>query len=401
MHALEKLNFKLKEETLQRCKVIELNDEVLSNFVPVSPELFHFLYETKEVNFNIYFRVEHLMIEFIKSNEFSRELLDQMWSAMQKNRRRLEIHILRKEHFRFTKFIEGIRANKITRLVDKHPHLDRKVLDVFTSVSNASQLIVKGGITNDVVDRVTATASLLVNNLLDSTVAIATLSKMVTADPTLYDHSASVAMIASMIAQRGVSKKLNNKQIEIIAKCGMYHDVGKTCVPSAILNKPGKFSPEEFEVMKSHTTLGENELFEASKHCHGINHECSRVAGEHHEKFAGGGYPRGRKGRHEQDPENGIHLYTRIVSIADVYSALLMKRVYKSAYEPQDAIKIMTESADRDFDPAIFNDFLKLVVSSLNEYQGKSGSGKGRILYFDEEGNLKDASVVTPDSKAS
>jgi hypothetical protein len=121
-----------------------------------------------------------------------------------------------------------------------------------------------------------------------------------------------------------------------------------------------------------------------------IEPECVRVAGEHHEKFAGTGYPRKRAGRLEEDAENGIHLYSRIVTIADIYSALLMKRVYKDAYEPQDAIKTMAETAANDYDPELFHNFLKTVVNSLNTYQGTMSGGKGRILYFDDEGKLRE-----------
>ncbi len=390
MNELSKLGFKLKEETIKRCKIFQIAPEKARQFVPVSPELFHFLYEVKKVAFNIYFRVEDTMIEFIQSHEFSKELLDQLWSSMQKNRRRLELNILRSEFPKFQELIDQVRSQKVNRLLEKFPHLDKKTLDVFSNLSTASQMIVKGGINSDVVAQVRASASYVVNNLLDSSLAVATLSKMVTADPTLYDHSAAVAMIASMIGMHCLPKAMPPKQAEIVAKCGLYHDVGKTCVPSAILNKPGKFTPEEFEVMKSHAELGEKELEAVRNAGAQIEPECVRVAGEHHEKFAGTGYPRRRAGRLEEDAENGIHLYSRIVTIADIYSALLMKRVYKEAYEPQDAIKTMAETAANDYDPDLFHNFLKTVVNSLNTYQGKMSGGKGRILFFDDEGKLRE-----------
>ncbi|MEI8283050.1 MAG: HD domain-containing phosphohydrolase, partial [Armatimonadota bacterium] len=102
---------------------------------------------------------------------------------------------------------------------------------------------------------------------------------------------------------------------------------------------------------------------------------CARVAGEHHEDFCGTGYPRGRKGKFEEDPKNGIHLMTRIVTIADVYSALLMKRVYKESYQTADALKVMNDCSAK-FDPEIFSAFVSEVVKSLNEEANTADHGR-------------------------
>jgi HD-GYP domain-containing protein (c-di-GMP phosphodiesterase class II) len=89
----------------------------------------------------------------------------------------------------------------------------------------------------------------------------------------------------------------------------------------------------------------------------------------------------------ESDPKQGIHLYTRIVTVADIYSALLMKRVYKPAFEPQDAIKIMAGES-KGFDPGVFVPFLKCVVRSLNTEQKHHGGG--RLLAIGEDGALEE-----------
>jgi len=390
-----KLDFALSDETLKRCQIFELTPETSKRYRTINPELFHFLFEVETIDFSIYLRIDSLMIEFMKPSEFSKELVAYLWAAMEKAKRRLDIQISKDAVARFEQIIEKIRQNKVTRLLEKDPHLDRKTIEIFGNLSGASQLVVKGGINADVAERVQASAKYMVNNLYDSDAAIATLSRMVTHDPTLYDHSASVAMIAGVIARQVLvrSHALPKSEVEIIAQSGLYHDVGKTCVPSFILNKPGKFTEAEFEIMKSHTTLGEQELARTVEAGAPIHELCVRVAGEHHERFSGKGYPRGRKGREEEDEKNGIHLYTRIVTIADVYSALLMKRVYKPAYEPQDAVKIMAESAKDDYDPEIFVPFLKSVVTSLNDYQEtvrKHDGGKGgRILFMKEDGSLE------------
>jgi len=210
---------------------------------------------------------------------------------------------------------------------------------------------------------------------------------MITCDPTLYDHSATVTMISAVISTKLLPKKFSKKEAEVVAQSAMFHDVGKTCVPSEILNKPGKLTPEEFEIMKKHTTLGHQELKQLIAGGAPIDEIVARVALEHHEKWDGRGYPSGRKGAWELDSKNGIHIVTRIVTIADIYSALLMKRVYKPAFEPQDALKIMA-SESKGFDPDIFMAFLKCVVRSLNAEQKNQASG--RILAIGDDGVLKE-----------
>jgi putative nucleotidyltransferase with HDIG domain len=384
-----KSSFKISQETLNRCQIFQLNEQQLKKYSVINLDSFHFLYEIPQLDFSIYFRVGITMIEYIKAGEKSRELLDQIWASLQKKHEYVDLRILRKDRIVFFHSIEKVRRKKLDILAEKMPDLDKKTIDIFANLTRASQLIVKGGIDSHVVSAVKASASFMVSNIFSSDSTIDTLSRMITCDPTLYDHSASVAMFASSIAKGMVSNPLSQRETELVAQAGLYHDIGKTCVPNFILNKPGKFTPEEFEIMKSHTTLGHEELAKISHQGGGIDHLCCRVALEHHEKFDGSGYPLGKKGRFESDEENGIHLFSRIVSIADVYSALLMKRVYKPAYSSQDAVKTMAETATRDFDPEIFSDFVRTVIKSLNLHEEKKHS-KGRILVIDECGKIQE-----------
>ncbi len=380
----------IREETRKRCQISPIDKKNIRKFIPINTELFHYLYEIDQISFTIFLQIEEFLVEFIKPKEFAKGLLDEVWTALQSDKT-VRVLVEKKYQGAFEQVIKSVRDKKIDLLVEKDPGLDRKTLEIFGNLSNASQLVVRGGITSEVANQVKASAAFLVGNLMDSGVAIATLSRMVTHDPTLYDHSASVAMLAAMIGRQCLQKPLSPKESEMISQCGLYHDVGKTCIPSAVLNKPGRFTEDEFEVMKKHAEYGEEELLKVIESGAPIDPITARVAGEHHERFCGQGYPRGRKGCYEDDPVNGIHLYTRVVTIADVYSALLMKRVYKPSYEPQDAIKIMATVAEKEYDPEIFSKFVRSVVHSLNEYQRlNSTTQKGRILYFDEGGQLRE-----------
>jgi HD-GYP domain-containing protein (c-di-GMP phosphodiesterase class II) len=313
--------------------------------------------------------------------------LDELLELLNKNRHNCGVYVQRADLATFEALIDKIRADKIAALRKKLPNLDQKTLDVYAALSSATQQVVSGGLKPGVVSHVKATAAYMVSNVMDSDLTVSTLSRMIICDSTLYDHSATVAMMASVIATRLMPKKFTKKEAEIVAQAAMFHDVGKTCVPMEILNKPGKFTAAEFEIMKSHTTLGHDELLKIISEGAPIDSLVARVALEHHEKWDGTGYPRGCKGAWEVDHHCGIHIFSRIVTVADIYSALLMKRVYKPAFEPQDAIKIMAEEA-KGFDPQIFVPFLKCVVRSLNaEQHAQRGA---RILSLNDDGKLSE-----------
>lgn len=379
----------LKEETRKRCKIIRVDEAGMRHYAEINSEVFHFLYDVTEIDFTIFLTIDDVMIEFIKPNEFSKELLDQIWSAAEKSTRPIRLFVFKKEQVLFQRLIHAIRNLKLKFLTEKDPNLDKRALQIFANLSNASQLIVKGGITKEVADHVTKSASYMMGNMLDHESAISTLSKMFSHDPTLYDHCASVAMLSGVIAQTCVEKKFDKKELEIIAQGGLYHDVGKTCVPSHILNKPGRFTDDEFTIMKSHAALGENELLKVIQDGTPIDPLVARAAGEHHERLDGSGYPKGCKGCFEDDNLNGIHIYTRIIMIADVYSALLQTRVYKAAYTPEKALEIMTKFSGKEYDPKIFPKFIENVVGSLRKYDNKAAhTDKGRILIREDDGSL-------------
>ena len=352
------LKYVIKEDTRKRCRVMKWDAETAKKFVTINLEQFHLLYEAKKIDFCIYVRVEDEVIEYIKPQELSRELLEQIWRASLKPEVEMRICLMKKDAFRFTQVTDEVRELKIKLLLQRDPYLDRKTLHVFANLSGASQMIVRGGITADVANRIAASASYMVSNLMNNELAMATLSRMISNDPTLYDHSAAVAMFAGIMGTQHLKKPLPEKDVATLAQCGLYHDTGKSCVPPCVLNKPGSLDPEEWVIMKSHTTLGYDELIAAVQQGAPVDQIVTRVALEHHERMTGKGYPHGKAGRLE-DGENGIHLYTRVISIADAYSALLMQRVYKPALPSDKAIELMSKNAANDFDLDIFVPFVK------------------------------------------
>ena len=130
------------------------------------------------------------------------------------------------------------------------------------------------------------------------------------------------------------------------------HDVGKIAITDPILNKPVKLTDEEFEIMKSHVTVGVEAIEKIMRNTaqHSFLNHALRICGSHHEKWDGSGYPTGLKG-------NGIPLEGRLMAIADVYDALISERPYKKAFTHEEACGIIEEGIGTQFDPALVEVF--------------------------------------------
>ncbi len=128
------------------------------------------------------------------------------------------------------------------------------------------------------------------------------------------------------------------------------HDIGKIGIPDHILKKPAKLTDEEFEVMKSHPVIGEKILANSKSK---LVQMAQKIALSHHEKWDGSGYPQGLSG-------SNIPLSARIVTIVDVFDALIHKRIYKKSLSVEGAIQIMAEGRGKHFDPTLFDLFLEL-----------------------------------------
>ncbi|MFA7083842.1 MAG: HD domain-containing phosphohydrolase [Arcobacteraceae bacterium] len=160
------------------------------------------------------------------------------------------------------------------------------------------------------------------------------------------NHVKIVAEYSKLLA---IKCGLSTSESELLKHASPMHDIGKVGIPDAILNKPGKLTPEEFEIMKNHTTVG----FEILKNSNRpILKASAIVAYEHHEKWNGTGYPRGLK---EQD----IHIYGRITAIADVFDALGSERIYKKAWKLNDILEHFKEERGKHFDPTLIDLFFE------------------------------------------
>ncbi len=148
----------------------------------------------------------------------------------------------------------------------------------------------------------------------------------------------------------------DDKMIEILFKSAPLHDIGKVGIADRILLKPGKFEPAEFEIMKTHTTLGRDAILQAEKEL-GLEVPFLKYAKEiaycHQEKWDGSGYPEGLSG-------DDIPISARLMAVADVYDALISRRIYKMGMPHEKAMQIITEGKGQHFDPDIVDAFWEL-----------------------------------------
>ncbi|WP_221076437.1 HD domain-containing phosphohydrolase [Agarivorans aestuarii] len=161
-------------------------------------------------------------------------------------------------------------------------------------------------------------------------------------------HVRRVALFTALLAELLGLPAMKVEQLKLASPL---HDVGKVAIPDAILHKPGKLTAEEWEVMQTHAAIGENMLKDSNIE---VMQLASEIAGSHHEKWDGNGYPRGLKG--EDIPISG-----RLTAIADVFDALGSIRCYKNAWDDQQIIKYLEEQRGKQFDPqlvdALLNNF--------------------------------------------
>jgi len=165
------------------------------------------------------------------------------------------------------------------------------------------------------------------------------------------NHTRRVAEYSKLLATK---LGLSNRDIELIASAAPLHDIGKLGIPDSILFKPGKLTEEEFETMQNHPAIGYSMLSHSERD---ILKSAAIIAHQHHEKWNGSGYPWGLKA-------DDIHIYGRIVALADVYDALLSERHYKKAWPLEEVMAWVKKESGEHFDPELVD----ILVSNIEEF---------------------------------
>ena len=193
-------------------------------------------------------------------------------------------------------------------------------------------------------------------------------------DSSTVSHSFHVSEYVRMMLEYIKNNRLyphivSDDYVENIKFVSIFHDVGKIKIPDEILNKAGKFTKEEYEIMKTHTTEGKNimkKVFSGPENSTLLKY-AEDIVLYHHEKWDGSGYPTGIS-------KEDIPLCARIMAVADVFDALVSKRVYKEKMSVDEAYNVLKEESGKHFDPQIVDIFINIRYD-VEEYVKKIEEG--------------------------
>ena len=181
-------------------------------------------------------------------------------------------------------------------------------------------------------------------------------------------HFANIRILSALLLQALQKRKnhygLTEHDCQLIATAAVFHDVGKIGIPESILLKPGKLTAKEFEVMKTHTLIGDN-LIKSLEiyHDEPLLQMAAQICRWHHERYDGGGYPDGLKGEE-------IPICAQVVSIADAYDALMSARPYKPAFSSEKAIQMILNGECGVFNPVLVDCLLEVVSQQKTGKEG-------------------------------
>ncbi|WLR50471.1 HD-GYP domain-containing protein [Bacillus tianshenii] len=222
--------------------------------------------------------------------------------------------------------------------------------------------------------------------------ALSLLTDVYAHDNYIFAHSLNVTIYSLALASR---LNLTPRQLKEIGLGAMLHDVGKMQIDLEVLSKPGRLDDHEFEEMKKHSEYG----FEILRRISTVPLVAAHCAYQHHERIDGSGYPRGLKG-------DEIHLYSRIIGIADVFDAVTTNRVYRKAMLPHEGLEILYAGAGTQFEYEFVEAFRKAIVVypaglKVNLNDGRKGIvvrpniglSERPVIRIVEENNVK---VVAP-----
>ncbi len=167
----------------------------------------------------------------------------------------------------------------------------------------------------------------------------------------LSGHLKRVAAFAKLLA---LKTGMSEKEANFVKQISPMHDIGKWAIPEAILQKPGSLTPEEWEIMKTHTSVGYEMLKDSKLE---VLRMGALVAVQHQEKYDGSGYPGGLKG-------DQIHIYSRITTVADVFDALGSERSYKQAWSVVEIVRYFQDGRGTHFDPVLVD----LLLAHIDEF---------------------------------
>lgn len=241
----------------------------------------------------------------------------------------------------------ALARNNISKLRTQDPSKVKLSESVKKRVSEGIQYLYNNSSSEQFANTTTSITNDLMKAINDNEAIAVDINALKTSDEYTFKHSVDVATMSMIIAKK---QGLKQEDVYNIGIAGLLHDMGKSKIPLEILNKPGKLNDEEFAIMKKHPILG----YEILKEKNEFSQAISLAVLQHHEKMNGKGYPMG------VSSDKIIH-YAKILSVADVYDALVTERPYKKAFSQRTAVE-MIMSMTEELDITAMKSFLASVI---------------------------------------
>ncbi len=246
---------------------------------------------------------------------------------------------------------EPVVSAAVQKEIDEHMVNDRSKVKLSESVkarvAEGIQYLYNDTASEGFTDTTRSITDDLMKAISDNDAIAVDISTLKISDEYTFKHSVDVATMAMIVAKK---HGLNEKEVYEIGISGLLHDVGKSKIPNEILNKAGKLTDDEFAMMKQHSLFGYSIL----KDKNDLSNPIKLGVLQHHEKMNGRGYPM-------SVDSSKINLFARIISVADIYDALVTERPYKKPFSPRDAVE-MIMSMTEELDINVMRSFLESVI---------------------------------------
>lgn len=271
-------------------------------------------------------------------------------------------------------YIESAIANDIDPTEILEPAYKKKVISELKSIFDDCERT--NSLSKHALNHSMHVAEDLVMSILNQDVFLVDVVTIKDYDNYTYSHCVYVAMLSVLI---GVQLKYNQKRLNELALAGLMHDIGKVDIPLEIINKTSRLTDAEFEEIKTHPLRS----IERLRHNQNLTQRVFNGISCHHEKYDGTGYPYGLKG-------DKIHIYARILALADVYDALTSDRSYRRAWMPAEAIEYMMAQSNIHFDHDLLQCFLHTVAAyPLGSIVSLSNGAVGIVIHNNPENTLR------------
>lgn len=351
---------KVSEETKKRtnqlpyeANISDFTEVHLSNFEVIAPQ------EGRALPVSVWFVHQGVLYEFLNPASYTIKNFNAVL-GLRKRHVGFKLFVKSAENIQFLRFVEECRVEVIPK-----KQSEKIVREVIDDVRDKAEDIL-GSISNMNIDpSLAATSRQVVSEVVTAVMSqpklVTLFSKLLEMDGSYLDHAVATSMISAAI---GKHIGLRAKELGIISLGALLHDIGLFKLPSRIIGPNKELSGDELELYKTHTSYGQ-ELLDKMMHS-GIRipPEAEVIVLQHHERFNGLGYPNRKRGKQETEGNAGIHLYARIVAIADTYVEYL-EEVKISPEITQAQILARMFKQDGSFDPTLLRKFKEIIKEEM------------------------------------